>query len=335
MPTKPEGSLTLTALTTAGILAPDASLMQLAHASFLEGPAADVDGTVYFSDLIADRILRLESDHHISVFREGSGRANGNAFDREGRLITCEGAEFGPGGRRRITRTDLASGKITVLTDRFDGRRYNSPNDLTIDLKGRIYFTDPRYGDRSDMELDAEAVYRLDEDGQVHRIISQPIVEKPNGLAVNLDATSLYVIDSNPAVGGNRKVWEFPLDPDGNPGKPRLVFDFGGGRGGDGMGIDREGNLYVCAGIITPRGPGEDTTTSPGVYVMTPTGTLLGVIPIPQDTITNCCFGGPDLRTLYVVAGHAVFRIPVRISGYHVYPEVTRERWRDMEVGGR
>ena len=285
--------------------------------SFLEGPAAALDGAVYFSDIRADRIYRLLPDQSLEVFRQPSGRANGNTFDLEGRLITCEGAEHGPNGGRRLVQTDLTTGVVTELVSRFDGRRLNSPNDVTCDELGRLFFTDPRYGDRSDMELAVEGVYRLDPDGSLHLVLDQRSVERPNGLAITPDASELYVVDSNHNVGGNRKIWSFDLDPAGNAVRGRLVYDFAPGRGGDGMELDSEGTLYVCAGIKEPRSAGETKQNPPGVYLISPAGKLLDVIEIPQDVISNCCFGGPDLRTLYVTAGHLLFVAEVATPGYH------------------
>jgi gluconolactonase len=285
--------------------------------SFLEGPAASADGVVYFSDIRADRIYSLWPDQTLSVFREPSGRANGNTFDLEGRLVTCEGAEHGPNGGRRLVRTDLATGVVTELASYFEGRRLNSPNDVTCDELGRLFFTDPRYGDRSDLELTVEGVYRLDPDGSLHRILDQTAVERPNGLAITPDASELYVVDSNHAPGGNRKIWSFQLDRDGKAVRQRIVYDFAPGRGGDGMELDSEGTLYVCAGINEPRSAGETKQNPPGVYLISPAGVLLDVIKIPQDVITNCCFGGPDLGTLYITAGHRLFAVDVTTPGYH------------------
>jgi gluconolactonase len=309
-----------------GIVNPDDRVTQATFVAFLEGPAADADGHVYFSDIRNSRILRLSPDGTLDVFRADSGRANGNVFDLEGRLVTCEGAEFGPNGRRRVTRSDLGTGEVTVLTDRYEGKRYNSPNDATVDSKGRIYFTDPRYGDRSDMEMELEAVYRIDPDGSVTRLIAQPAIGRPNGIAITPDDGTLYVIDSDPVPSGNRKIWSFSVERDGRLANPRVVFDFAPGRGGDGMELDRDGNLYVCAGIITPRGPHETDKYLPGVYVITPSGKLLGRIPIPEDVITNCCFGGPDWQTLYVTAGKTLYSIRVTIPGYHAYPPLAARR---------
>ncbi len=295
---------------------------QASFVAFLEGPTAHPDGTLYFSDIAANRIMKMSDEGVTSVYREDSGRANGNVLDLAGNLITCEGAEHGPGGRRRMTRTDLQTGEVTVLTDRFEGKRYNSPNDVVIDEHGRIYFTDPRYGDRSDMELDVEGVYRIDPDGTVSRILSQPQIERPNGLAISPDGKILYIIDSNHFADGNRKIWAFDLSDDGEASNPRVIHDFAPGRGGDGMEVDVDGNLYVCAGIVTPRSEHETNDVPPGVYIFDPEGTLLGRIPIPQDVISNCCFGGADLRTLYVTAGTSVYETRVVRQGFHACPSL-------------
>jgi gluconolactonase len=303
-----------------GIVAPGARVETATFVAFLEGPAADSDGHVYFSDIRNNRILRLSPDGTLSVFREDSGRTNGNVFDIAGRLVSCEGAEFGAGGRRRVVRTDMRSGQVSVLSERYDGKRHNSPNDAVVDSKGRIYFTDPRYGDRSDMEMDVEGVYRVELDGTVTRVLAQPAIGRPNGIAITPDDRTLYVIDAHPVPGGNRKVWAFSIDSDGTLTKQREIYDFAPGRGGDGMELDQQGNLYVCAGIINPRGPHETDQNPPGVYVITPQGNLLGRIPIPEDLITNCCFGGPDWKTLYVTAGKTLYSVRVTIAGYHAYP---------------
>jgi gluconolactonase len=289
--------------------------------AFTEGPAVDAAGNVYFSDIENNRILKLAPDGKRSVFREPSHRTNGQTFDREGRLLHCEGAEFGPGGGRRVTRTDLASGANTVLTDRFEGLRYNSPNDICVDGDGRIYFTDPCYGDRSQMEMSVEGVYRIDLDGQVVRILEQPTVERPNGLAITQDSKRLYVVDSCPVPGGNRKIWSFDLDAGGNPHGQRLVYDFAPGRGGDGMRLDVEGNLYVAAGVLRPRHANETADVPPGIYIISPEGKLKGRIPIDEDVLTNLAFGGPDGRTLYITAGKTLFTTRVNVPGQVAWPK--------------
>lgn len=291
---------------------------------FLEGPAVDADGSVYFSDIAGNRIMKMDAKGQVSVFRADSGRTNGNTFDRERRLISCEGAEQGTEqgpGRRRIVRTDMKSGAISVLTERYQGKRYNSPNDVCADKIGRVWFTDPYYGtDRSQLEMDVEGVYRIDADGTVTRVLSQEQVQRPNGIAITPDARTLYVIDSHPKPGGSRKIWAFDVDASGAPGKQRLVYDFGKGRGGDGMRLDTQGNLWVAAGISVKRGPGETLDNPPGVYVISPRGELLGRIPIPENLITNLAFGGPERKTLYVTSGKTLYRVPVNVAGYALYP---------------
>ncbi len=304
-----------------GLVAPGTLPTVAARTSFLEGPAVDAKGDLYFSDLIGNRILKMNPQGAVSVFRPNSGRTNGNTFDAQGHLISCEGAEQGPGGRRRIVRTDIATGDVTVLTERFEGKRYNAPNDVCVDIHGRIWFTDPYYGeDRNSLELSHESVYRIDTNGQVTRVVTQPAIDRPNGIAITPDAKTLYLIDSHPKPGGNRKIWAFQVSDDGSLSGQRLVYDFGRGRGGDGMRLDVRGNLWVAAGIILPRTSGETVDVPAGVYVITPDGKLLGRIPIPEDVITNIAFGGPDRKTMYVTAGKAIFKVPIEVEGYALYP---------------
>jgi gluconolactonase len=306
----------------AALLEPDGKLQAASVVCFLEGPAVDADGNVYFSDIPGNRILKLDSQGNVSVFRADSGRTNGNTFDAQGRLISCEGTEQGP-GRRRIVRTDLKTGKMEVLTEKYEGKRYNSPNDVVVDPKGRIWFTDPLYApDRSIMELDQEAVYRIDTNGKVTRVIGQPAIGRPNGLAITPDGKTLYLIDSDYIrADANRKIWAFDIADDGSVGKQREVYSFGRGRGGDGMRLDMKGNLWVAAGIAAPRTPNESAEISTGVYVISPEGKLLGRIPISEDVITNVAFGGADKKTLYVTAGKTLFKIRTAVAGYSLYPK--------------
>ena len=301
-------------------VARDAELSRAAVIAFTEGPAYHADGSVYFSDIINNRIMKLSDDGQLSVFRENSGRANGNMFDQQGRLVTCEGAEMGAGGGRRITRTDLRTGEITVLTDRFEGHRYNAPNDLAIDTGGRIYFTDPRYGDRSIMEMNVEGVYCIDTDGSVTRILDQTHIQQPNGIALSPDDRIMYIADHNIRPGGNRRIWGFDLTADRVPTNQRLVYDFGVGRAGDGLRVDSLGNLWTAAGIGLPKREGESAVNPPGIYIISPDGRLFGRIPIPEDQVTNMTFGGRDKKTLYVTAGKTLLRIPIKVAGWSVYP---------------
>ncbi len=300
----------------------DAKASTAAGVCFLEGPAWHASGDLYFSDIAGNRILKLALDGLLSVFRADSGRTNGNTFDAQGRLISCEGAEFGPGGRRRMVRTELSTGAVEVLTDRYEGARYNSPNDVCVDTRGRIWFTDPYYWtDTASLEMGCEAVYCIDGD-EVRRVVSQPYLGRPNGLAITPDDRTLYVIDSHNVAGGNRKIWAFDVADDGTLDNQRLVFDFGRGRGGDGMRLDRQGNLWVAAGVLKTRNPHETTDVKTGVYVISPDGDLLGRIPIPEDVITNLTFGGPEMKSLFVTAGKTVFRIDTSVSGYALYPGI-------------
>src|SRR5438067_3958359 len=211
-----------------GLLAPEAKVTAAAGICFLEGPAVDAAGNVFFSDIQGSRILKMDAAGTVTTFREDSGRTNGNTFDAQGRLISCEGAENGPGGRRRIVRTDIKTGNVEVLTERYEGKRYNSPNDVVVDPAGRVWFTDPLYAlDRSIMEHEHEAVYRIDTNGKVTRVITQPAIGRPNGLAVTPDGNTLYLVDSN-YIGpdGNRKIWEFDYLDYGADASHRVVFVF-------------------------------------------------------------------------------------------------------------
>lgn len=304
----------------AGFVDSGAQVAPATVVAFLEGPAADANGIVYFSDIINNRILKYDpKTNDFSVWRADSGRSNGLLFDVQGRLLACEGNEFGGNGGRRITRTDMQTGKVEVLTDKFEGKRYNAPNDIAARSNGQIFFTDPSYDRRHEMELSHESVYRIDTDGKVMRIITQPDIQRPNGIALSPDERTLYVVDSCRGQNTNRKIWAFDLDPAGKPGAHRLVFDFAPGRGGDGMGVDIEGNLYIAAGVYRARNDSETTDVPTGIYVISPAGKLHGRISIPEDVITNVTFGGDDLRTMYVTAGKTLWQIRVKIPGWEVH----------------
>jgi gluconolactonase len=308
-------SVSLTAEFASGEVAPATAI------AFTEGPAAAENGTVYFSDIANNRIMRFDSVAGTTdVFREPSGRANGLLFDPQGRLLTCEGNELGDNdGNRRITRTDLASGEVEVLTDNFEGKQYNAPNDIAACSNGQIFFTDPCYGDRATMELDHDSVFRIDLDGSVSQVITQPEIQRPNGIALSPDEKTLYLVDSCPIVGGNRKIWKFDLSPTGEVSNQQVVIDFAPGRGGDGMAVAQNGDLYIAAGISRPRGPHEATTVPPGIWIVAPDGEVKGRIPIPEDVLTNVTFGGEDLQTLFIAAGKTLFSIRVNTPGFVVH----------------
>ena len=305
----------------AGYHAEGADVAPATAVSFLEGPACTVEGTVYFSDIANNRILRYTPGvEGFEVFREPSGRANGLLLDAEGRLLACEGNEHGDDdGGRRMTRTDLATGDVEILADSFDGKRFNAPNDVAARSNGQIFFTDPCYGDRATMELDHDSVYRIDTDGSVTRILTQPEIQRPNGIHLSPDENTLYLVDSCPVIDGNRKIWAFDLSEDGTTSGQRIVYDFAPGRGGDGMAVDSQGNLYIAAGISRSRGPHESGDIPPGIWVITPDGEVKGRIPIVEDVLTNVTFGGDDLKTLYIAAGKTLFTTRVEIPGWVVH----------------
>ena len=284
-----------------------------------EGPAWDPKLGLLCSG--NGHVYQLDRDGKVRVFRKDAG-TNGLLFDRKGRLVACES------DRRRITRTG-PDGKVTVLTDRYDGRRYNSPNDLTVDSRGRIYFTDPRYGDRSGMEIrdsegrTVEGVYRIDPDGKVTRVLGREL-ERPNGVLVSEGDRYLYVADNNNnAVGGARKLWRFDLREDGSVDvkSRKLLYDWGKGRGPDGLKQDRKGRLYVAAGLNRPSPPFEPAAdVKGGIYVLSPEGKLLTFLPVPTDEVTNCAFGGDDLKTLYVTGGGTLYGIRTTTPGRVAWP---------------
>jgi gluconolactonase len=306
---------TVTCLAAGSLLVPGAKPVNLGAVGAGEGPAWHPDGSLYFTG--GGRITRLVPGAKPQVYREESGGANGLLFDRQRRLIACESRN------RRITRT-AQDGSITVLAAAYDGHRFNSPNDLTIDSKGRIYFSDPRYGRRDDMEMrDAggrlvEGVYRIDAPGQVTRVIAGE-VERPNGVLVSPHDEYLFVADNNNnTIGGARKLWRFRLKPGGSidPASRKLLFDWGDARGPDGLKMDRQGRLYVAAGLNKPNPPYETAgKLKGGVYILSPEGKLLEFVPIPVDEVTNCAFGGADLKTLFVTAGGTLWSVAVTTAG--------------------
>jgi gluconolactonase len=263
----------------------------------------------------------LERNGRSRVYRENAG-TNGLLFDAQGRLLACESR------LRRVTRTE-ANGSATVLTDRYQGQRYNQPNDLTVDSRGRIYFSDPRYGDRSDMQIrdeqgrTVEGVYRIDPEGAVTRVIGREL-ERPNGVLVSAADRHLFVADNNNnTAGGARKLWRFGLRPDGTVdfASRKLLFDWGAGRGPDGVKQDQKGRLYVAGGLNKPNPPFEPAEDRKGgIYVLSPEGQLLTFLPVPRDEVTNCAFGGDDLKTLYITAGGTLYSIRTTTPGRVVWP---------------
>jgi gluconolactonase len=283
-----------------------------------EGPAWHPDGYLLTSG--EGHINKYVPGGKSSIFRTNAG-SNGLLLDPQRRLVICESSQ------RRVTRLEL-DGSLTLLASNYQGKKFNTPNDLTRDSKGRIYFSDPRYGRRDDMEMRdeqgrlVEGVYRIDAPGKVTRVISHE-VERANGVFVSARDEFLYVADNNNNnMGGARKLWRFGLLPDGSirPDSRKLIFDWKDGRGPDGLKMDREGRLYVAAGLNKANPPYETADKlKGGLYILSATGSLLEFVPIPNDEVTNCAFGGNDLRTVFITAGGHLWSVRVETPGRMSY----------------
>ena len=306
------------------IFAPDAELKELFNgAHFTEGVSVAPDGTVYFSDITFTDQTDMKAGNiwkhnpetgETTIFRSPSGMSNGTKFDAHGRLVVAEGADF---GGRRITRTDMTTGKSEIIAGLYNGKPFNSPNDLSIDEQGRIYFTDPRYAGHEPVEQPIFGVYRIDPDGSVHLVVTD--AGKPNGVAVSPDQKTLYVIShDNGAMGsfpediplrsGNMALLAYDLSPDGTATFRKTLVDYAPQDGADGMIVDAEGNLYAAV----------RDETRPGVRVYTPEGKELAYVKTP-DKPTNVAFGrGKSSGRLYITAENCLYSIQTVKEGYHL-----------------
>ena len=304
----------------------DARLEQVFGEGFATGGVAvATDGAVYFSDITttsrsgmqAGFIWRFDPiTRKVTLFRSPSGMADGLRFDSQGRLLAAEGADY---GGRCLTRTDMKTGKAEIIAGLFEGKPLNSPNDLTIDARGRIYFSDPRYAGHEAVEQPVMGVYRLDLDGSIHRLITD--AGKPNGLCISPDQRTLYVVSNDngttamdqgpaglPLHKGRMALLAYNLLPDGIAKFREVLFDYYPQDGPDGLAVDVEGNLYVAV----------RDAIRPGIYVYSPRGQDLSYIPTPELP-SNVAFGrGADLRTLYITAGGKLYRIKVKKDGYQL-----------------
>lgn len=268
---------------------------------FTEGPAWD-GRRLYFSDIPSSRVLCFDpSTGEVSTRAENTGEGNGLVVDRLGRLFGCQGT-----GRRVVWYRE--DGSIGVVADQFEGKRLNSPNDLVVDSLGRIWFTDPRYGDfRDDMELDHESVFRCTPGSnggwEIERVTFD--TTRPNGLLLSPCETRLYVAQSEYGVGKARELRCYPVREDGSLGPFEVLHNFYPHRGIDGMCLAEDGTIVATAGW-QESGPG------PMLYRFSPTGRVLATHPVQFDRPTNCAWGGPDLTDLYVTiaTGHLL-----RVSG--------------------
>lgn len=255
-----------------------------------------------WSDLPNDRLLRWdECTGQVGIFRAPSNQANGNTCDREGRLLCCQNRE------RCVTRTEF-DGSITVLADRFDGKRLNSPNDIVVKSDGSIWFTDPPFGiinhyegAPAEQELPA-AIYRIDPESGVLEVVADDILG-PNGLCFSPDESRLYVVESRGVP--NRKIRSFAVRDGRRLVDNTLVLDAGPGTP-DGMRCDTEGNLWCGWGMGTPE--------LDGVRVFSPEGKPLGHIHLPERC-ANVAFGGRHRNRLFMAAGHALYALYVNAQG--------------------
>ncbi|MDG2124570.1 MAG: SMP-30/gluconolactonase/LRE family protein [Verrucomicrobiales bacterium] len=256
-------------------------------AVFTEGPAAHpTDGTLIFSDVRATTLYHFDPTTGATTKRRHpSGRANGNLYLDDGSLITCEGAA--PGGNRRISVTHPNKPPQT-LTDNWQGKRFNSPNDIASAPDGSLYFTDPRYAGDEPRDLDFEGVFRIAPDHTV--TLATRETTKPNGIVISHDGTTAYVAENNPS--GDRHLLAFTIQPDGRFTGKRVLHDFGTGRGIDGMAIDPGGVIYATAGS------GEKS----GIYIFNPAGALLNTIKLPGPPTNSTLGTGDNSHILYVTA---------------------------------
>lgn len=284
------------------VIAPGAKLEKVfGDAEFTEGGAMDADGSILFSD-IGNRILRYDpKTGKTTVFREPSGRANGLIFDPDGRLIVAEGANVGGGRRVSITERD---GTIRTMSSGYNGRRFNSPNDVAVDSEGRVYVSDPRYVGDEPRELDFEGVFLISQEGFTIPMDVQ--VSKPNGLAISPDGKFVYIADNGPKrralivarVGDRGKLYD-----------SKVLYDFGKDHGIDGMTVTTDGRIVAAAGA------GDKA----GAYVFSPQGQLLEIIPTPESP-ANVEFAGDDGKMLYICAGRSLYRIKTTMTGFRQWP---------------
>jgi len=280
------------------IVPEEAILEQVAGGfGFTEGPVWCGD-YLLFSDIPQNRVVRwrrLSEGPEVTTFRSPSGNSNGLTLDRSRRLIACEH------GTRRVTRTEI-DGSITVLADRYQGKRLNSPNDVVVRSDGSIYFTDPPYG-LANMnewkELPFNGVYRLAPDGELVLLVDD--FDRPNGIAFSPDESILYVNDT-----ARRHIRSFDVKSDGSISNGRTLIEMEGAEPGapDGMKVDSQGNIYCT-------GPG-------GFWIVESGGKSLGRV-MPPELPANLAWGDADWKSLYLTARSSVYHLRLNIPGVPVF----------------
>jgi len=259
---------------------------------FIEGPAADGQGNLYFSDIPNARIHKLDAQGKVTVFREKSNKSNGLMVDGKGRILACEmdGA---------VVALSADGQGREVLADQHNGKPLNAPNDLVIDKNGGIYFTDPMYGAKAPLPQGKTCVYYLPKGGKPVRLLDN--LPNPNGVILSPDEKTLYVIPSS-----QRQMMAYPVEAPGKLGAGRVFCELaqrrpGGNSGGDGLAVDVQGNLYI--------------TAETGVQVWSPAGKLLGTLVFPEQP-ANCDFGGPGNKTLFATARTGLYQVELEIPGH-------------------
>jgi len=267
-----------------GIMVPGAKLEKVADGfTFTEGVASDASGNVYFSDIPASRIHYYDHTNQGKIFLENSNRANGLHVDQTGNIIACEGDEGG-----RLVQVS-PEGSVSIIAEGYDGKSFNSPNDLWESPNGGFYMTDPRYGrSRDNLPQDGEHVYYIARDRKKVVRVTDDLV-RPNGVTGSMDGSILYVADP-----GSGKTYRYTILKDGTVTDKQLFTD----EGSDGMTIDSQGNVYL---------------TNTAVKVYNPAGRLIETIEVPESP-TNVAFGGKNGKTLYITARTSVYKLEMRVE---------------------
>lgn len=259
---------------------------------FTEGPADDGKGHVYFNDIPENKTYVVDYKGKLSLFREPSNHSNGLMVNAKGEVVACE-------MDGRIVAVSPDGKKFRVLADKYKGKRFNAPNDLVIDKKGGIYFTDPMFRAPKPYPQGKTSVYYISPKGKVTRVVEE--LPNPNGVILSPDEKTLYVIPSS-----QKEMMAYPVEGPGKLGEGKVFCTLKqkngkGNSGGDGLTVDVKGNLYITSGL--------------GLQVFNPEGKMLGIISLPEQP-ANVAFGGPDGKTLYVTARTSLYTVPMAISGH-------------------